>query len=105
MNKDPRLGFLGLLYVSQKAIIGTDFISHLDKVKFVVIANDLTSGQSEMIRKKIHSRHIPTDSSFSSEELGAALGHGEINFIGITDKKSALSYVSKSLKGAKHEEK
>ncbi len=105
MEKDPRLGFLGLLYVSKRAIIGEDFLSHLDKVKFVVMANDLSSNQSKAIAKKIASRHLPQDISFSSAELGLALGHDEINFIGIIDKKAALSYVSKSLKGAKHEEK
>ncbi len=102
MEKKQVLGFLGLLYVSKRAIIGEDFLSHLDKAKFVIVANDLTSNQSLMIKKQILSRHLPIDEkSFSSEELGNALGHGGVNFIGILDKKAALAYVSKSLKGAK----
>ncbi len=102
MQQNQLLGFLGLLYVSKRAIIGEDFLSHLDKAKFVVIANDLSSNQSQMIKKQIVSRHLPLDDkSFSSEELGNALGHGGVNFIGIVDKKAALAYVSKSLKGAK----
>lgn len=102
MENKQLLGFLGLLYVSKRAIIGEDFLSHLDKTKFVVIANDLTSNQSLMIKKQIKNRHLPVDEkSFSSEELGQALGHGGVNFIGIVDKKAALAYVSKSLKGAK----
>ena len=105
MEKDPRLGFLGILYVSRRAMIGEDFLSHLDKVRFVVKANNLTSNQSKSIEKMVISRHIPMDDSFTSAELGNALGHDEINFIGIVDKKAALAYVSKSLKGAKHEEK
>ena len=105
MEKDPSLGFLGILYVSRRAIIGEDFLSHLDKVRFVVKANNLTSNQSKSIEKMVISRHIPMDDSFTSVELGNALGYDEINFIGIVDKKAALAYVSKSLKGAKHEEK
>ncbi len=102
MENKQLLGFLGLLYVSKRAIIGEDFLSHLDKAKFVVIANDLTSNQSLMIKKQIKNRHLPVDEkSFSSEELGKALGHDGVNFIGIVDKKAALAYVSKSLKGAK----
>lgn len=100
MEKDPRLGFLGILYVSQKAIIGEDFISHLDKVRFVIMANDISSGQGEAIKKKILARHLPISETFSSKELGLALGHSEINFIGITDKKAAMAYISKSMKGA-----
>lgn len=101
MEKDPRLGFLGLLFVSNRAIIGDDFLSHLDKVRFVVMANDIESGQGEKIKKKILARHIPTSESFSSIELGEALGRGGVNFIGITDKKAAMAYISKSMKGVR----
>ncbi len=102
MQENHLLGFLGLLYVSKRAIIGEDFLSHLNKVKYVVVANDLTSNQSQTIKKQLVSRHLPMDDkNFSSEELGNALGHGGVNFIGIVDKKAALAYVSKSLKGAK----
>lgn len=101
MEKDPRLGFLGLLYVSKKAIIGDEFLNNLHKVVFVVMAKDISSGQGEMIKKKIQTRHIPNDVSFLKEELGHALGHDEVNYIGITDKKAAMAYISKSMKGAK----
>ena len=105
MEQDARLGFLGILYVSHRALIGEELFSRLEKVHFIVMANDLSSGQSKMLQKKISSRHIPTDAtSFNAKELGKALGHEEINFIGITDKKSAISYVTKSTKGVKHEE-
>jgi ribosomal protein L7Ae-like RNA K-turn-binding protein len=105
MEQDARLGFLGILYASHRALIGDELFRHLEKVHFIVMANNLSSGQSKMWQKKISSRHIPTDAiSFNAKELGKALGHEEINFIGITDKKSAISYVTKSTKGVKHEE-
>ena len=105
MAIDSRLGFIGILYRSHDALIGEKLLTHLNEVKLVVVANDISSNQAKSSLRSIESRHIPTVFGPSSLELGKAVGHEIVNFVGITSKKAASSYLEKTMKGAKkHEE-
>jgi ribosomal protein L7Ae-like RNA K-turn-binding protein len=98
MNQDPRLGFLGILYSRDKALIGETLLHQAEQVRFVVVANNITSNEGKKIQASFARRHIPMDMSFTAEELGMALGHDAVNFVGITDKKAAEAYAVKSLR-------
>ncbi len=98
MNQDPRLGFLGILYSHGKAWIGEELLREADHIRFLVVANHITSNEGKKIQASFARRHIPMDMSFSAEELGKALGHDEVNFVGIADKKAAEAYAEKALR-------
>lgn len=95
MNSDRRLGFLGLLYRADKAFIGEDLDKNLGEMKLVVVATDATTNTAEGFKKRLLMSHIPTSTTFTKADLGRALGHDEINFIGLKDKKAIASYIAK----------
>lgn len=99
-SKQDLLGFLGLLYVGDKALIGEELLEHLSKVALLIVANDAESGQSESLKRRAQSAHIPMSELFSKEELGQALGHASVTFVGITDKKAAGAYLKKLTEGS-----
>jgi ribosomal protein L7Ae-like RNA K-turn-binding protein len=93
--KHELLGFLGLLYVGKKALIGEELTSRLGKVKLLIKASDATSNQALGLKRKAINAHIPFVESFTKDELGAALGHNDVTYIGIIDEKAAGAYLKK----------
>jgi|LAHS01.1.fsa_nt_gb ribosomal protein L7Ae-like RNA K-turn-binding protein len=96
-----KLGFLGLLYVAHKVAIGEDLAEHFSKVKLLLMASDATSNQALSLEKKATSAHVPLIKEFTKKELGQALGHDEVTFLGIIDEKAAGAYLKKSAEGVK----
>lgn len=103
MKKDA-LGFLGLLYPSRQVIIGEELWRRIDEVTLVVAASDIVSGEGEKYLGKIKRAHKPFFQEYSSTELGNALGHHKINFIGILHKKASMNFLLKAKKGEQDEE-
>lgn len=94
-----RLGFLGLLYVAHKALIGEELIASLNKVALLLVASDAKSNQALSTKRRAQNAHIPLVEEFTEAELGEALGHPGITFIGIIDEKAAGAYVKKGKQG------
>ena len=103
MKKDA-LGFLGLLYPSHQVIIGEELWRRIDEVTLIVAASDIVSGEASKNLGKIKRAHKPLFQGFNSEELGMALGHAKINFIGIVGKKASMNFLLKAKKGEQDEE-
>ena len=101
VKKDERLGFLGLLYVAHKVVIGEELIENFSKVSLLIMAKDATSNQSASLKRKAERNHLPLIEDFSKAEMGQALGHEEITFLGIIDKKAAGAYLKKSTGGTR----
>jgi ribosomal protein L7Ae-like RNA K-turn-binding protein len=94
-----RLGFLGLLYVAHKALIGEELFSSLHKVHLLLVATDATSNQALSTKRRAQNAHIPLIEEFTEAELGQALGHDSVTFIGIIDEKAAGAYLKKGKEG------
>jgi len=103
MKKDA-LGFLGLLYPSRQVIIGEELWRRIDEVTLIVAASDIVSGEATKYLGKIKRAHKPLFQEYSAEELGNALGHEKINFVGILRKKAAMNFLFKAKKGEQDEE-
>jgi ribosomal protein L7Ae-like RNA K-turn-binding protein len=71
----------------------------MDEVSLIVAATDLDSGESLRTLGRIKRAHKPLSQTFAAKELGKALGHSEIKFLGIIGKKAAMSYLLKLKKG------
>lgn len=97
-NHDEKLGFLGLLYVAHKALIGEELLENFSKVKLLLMASDATSHQAQGLERKASLAHLPFLKEYTEEELGRALGHETITFIGIIDAKAAGAYLKKTTK-------
>ena len=100
-SADQSLGFLGLLFVSRKALIGEELSAKLEHCILLLNASDATSIQALGIRHKAELRHTPLYGKFTEEELGHALGRDKVTFVGIIDKKAAAAFLAKTglLKG------
>ena len=99
MSQNDALGFLGLLYPTHQVIIGEELRKRMEEVTLIVAANDLDSGESLRTLGRIKRAHKPLSQTFAAKELGMALGHSEIKFLGIIGKKAAMSYLLKLKKG------
>mgnify|MGYP003595891119 CR=1 FL=1 len=100
-SQNDRLGFLGLLYVAHKALIGEELYSSLSKVHLLIVAEDAHSNQALSTKRRAQSAHVPLLEEFTEAELGAALGHDSVTFIGIIDEKAAGAYLKKTKEGTK----
>jgi ribosomal protein L7Ae-like RNA K-turn-binding protein len=98
-RKDDLLGFIGLLYVGHKAMIGEELLTHFAAVKLLLVASDAVSNQAIGIKNKAVSAHLPIAGGFTKAELGEALGYEEVNFLGIVDAKAAGAFLKKSTEG------
>ena len=105
MMQSNVLGFLGLLYPSRQVLIGEELWKRIDEVTLVIAATDLTSGESLRYLEKIKKAHKPLFQGFDSVELGHALGHDKVNFIGVLGKKAAMNFLIKAKKGEQDEKK
>lgn len=95
-NAKQVLGFIGILFRANKLQIGSYLWHSMSEVKLFVKAKDADSGEAMRYEKKIRSAHLPLlVVDLSKEELGEAVGRDAVTFIGITDKKAALAFVSK----------
>lgn len=103
MSQNDALGFLGLLYPTHQVIIGEELRKRMSEATLVVVATDLDSGESLRTLGKIKRAHKPLSQTFTAKELGKALGHSEIKFLGIIGKKAAMSYLLKLKKGESDE--
>ena len=103
MSHNDALGFLGLLYPSHQAIIGEELHKRMEEVTLIVAATDLDSGESLRTLGRIKRAHKPLSQTFTAKEIGKALGHSEVKFLGIVNKKAAMSYLLKLKKGEKDE--
>lgn len=95
MKQDRALGLIGMLYVSHRALIGEELAHSLGKVRLLIAGNDLSSAQSLSLLKKAETLALKVDTTYSSEELGSALGRKKVSFVGITEKKAANAYLEK----------
>ncbi len=100
-SSNDRLGFLGLLYVAHKALIGEELYSSLSKVRLLLVATDATSNQALSIKRRASLVHVPLIEEFTEKELGNALGHDSVTFVGIIDEKAAGAYLKKTQEGKK----
>jgi ribosomal protein L7Ae-like RNA K-turn-binding protein len=102
-STNDRLGFLGLLYVAHKAVIGEELYSSLAKVRLLLVAKDATSNQALSTKRRATLAHVPLLEEFTEQELGNALGHDSVTFVGIIDEKAAGAYLKKTKEGKKSE--
>lgn len=91
---DNCLGFLGILYVARKALIGEEAYSSLPKAKLVLLAKDAKDGTKKMIQNAKNHHHFPLLEVYTKETLGSALGYEEVAYISIIDKRSAEKLIS-----------
>lgn len=103
-KQNDALGFLGLLYPAHQVLIGEELWKNMDKVTLVVAASDIESGEATRYLMKIKRAHKPLFQLFNSEELGNALGHAKINFIGILGKKASMNFLLKAKKKGEQDE-
>ena len=67
-------------------------------------ASDIESGEGLKNLGKIKRAGKNVFEEYSAIELGNALGHDKINFIGILHKKASMNFLLKAKKGEQDEE-
>ncbi|MCR4562569.1 MAG: hypothetical protein K5694_05150 [Bacilli bacterium] len=94
---EKRLGFLGLLYKSHKALIGEEIRFNLPKIRLLILPKGETSRNIDNLLSKAKSSNIEIiQETYSKIDLGRSLGHEEVALVAITDKKAALAYLNKT---------
>lgn len=87
---DKFLQFLSLTRKAGKLILGynkcIDAISY-NKIKLMILSVDCAINTEEKFTCLCNASTVPCIKGYSKEELGAALGIGELKVIGITDAK------------------
>lgn len=86
------LDLLGLAMRARGLITGIDAVRRAareDEVFRVILAEDAAPGQLGKLTPLLEARRVPFHSLFTRDELGAAVGRGEVSAIGITDRNFA----------------
>ncbi len=89
---DNVLGFLGILFRANKALIGEEARSS-KKGKLAFLASDASENTKK--ETKTLTDVLPTLTTYTKSQLGSALGYEGISFILIVDKKAANSLLKK----------
>ncbi len=92
--KDNVLGFIGILFRANKALIGeTARLSKKGRIAF--LATDASLATKKEIIHLCKQSSIPLYEDYSKEELGNTVGYSEVSYILIIDKKAATSLEKK----------
>lgn len=94
MVVDKVLGFIGILFRANKAIIG-ETARNSQKGRLGFVAKDASENSKKDAR--LHSERLgyPLYEDYTKEELGGALGYDSVSFLLITDKKAAIAIEEK----------
>ena len=92
--KDNVLGFIGILFRANKAIIGESArLSKKGRVAFLAI--DASEATKKEIIHLCKTSSTPLYEDYSKGELGSAVGYSEVSYVLIIDKKAATSLEKK----------
>lgn len=84
---DKILQLLGLIYKAKKMVISEDeVLDHLSTIRYMFIANDISTKSKERFLKKCSYYKIDYSDKYSSEDLSKSIGKDNVKVIGITDK-------------------
>jgi len=91
MNK----GALGLAYVANKVVIGTDEVVKALQNKqlyLVLLATDASDNTTKKIKDKTNTYQVELIHKYSSEDISSAMGKKNIKVIGIKDKGFSMMF-------------
>lgn len=91
---DKTLNTLGIAARAKKLIYGSEMLKTFDKVKLLIIANDISIKSKERFMKKCHFYNVPVIEDYDSETISRALGKRNVKAVGLTDegfKKTILT--------------
>ena len=86
------LELLGLAARAGGLITGIDSVRRAareDQVFRVILAEDAAPGQQGKLTPLLEARRVPFHTLFTRDELGGAVGRGDVSAIGITDSNFA----------------
>lgn len=86
------LDLLGLAARAGGVVTGIDSVRRAareDQVFRVILAEDAAPGQQGKLTPLLEVRRVPFHTLFTRDELGGAVGRGEVSAIGITDSNFA----------------
>lgn len=86
------LNYLGLLKRGGNIIIGTDaVVREIQRggVYLIILAEDLSERLALDIIEKARHNHIRLIKCWTKQDIGSALGRGDVGVVAITDKKAA----------------
>ena len=92
---DRVLNTLGLAYRAKKVVLGEEVLNQIDKVKLLIIANDISDKSRERFLKKCSYYKIDYIDCFRSEDISNALGKETIKVVGIIDEGFRKSILKK----------
>ena len=92
---DKVLNLLGLIYRAKKMVLGEEVYKQIKKVKYIIMASDISEASKVRVLKKIHYYQIEYLDKYSSAELSSAIGKNNIKLIGIIDEGFKKSLVEK----------
>lgn len=99
---DKILSLLGLANRAKKLCFGEDCLENMSKVKYLIIANDISPKSKERFLKKCTYYNVPYIDKYSSEQLANALGKNLVKVVGLTDtgfKKTIDKYLREEKDG------
>ncbi len=82
---DDFLKLLGLVYRAKKLVLGEEVLKQINKVKLLIMANDISDKSKERLEKKAHYYNIEIIDNYSSKQLSSCLGKSIVKSIGVID--------------------
>lgn len=89
MQNDKDLGFIGLLFKAHRAEIGEMALSKIKDANYAFVASDASENTLKKVNLLLERYLIPHSNKYTKEELGHALGYGEVSLVVVLDKKAA----------------
>lgn len=91
---DKVLNTLGIAAKAKKLIYGSEMLKAFNKVKVLIIANDISPKSLERFKKKCYYYDVPIIDKYDSETISKALGKRNVKAVGLIDegfKKTILT--------------
>jgi len=86
------ISFLGLLRRGDKVVFGTDSVLReirAGSAAIVIIATDMSDRIADDIAETARHNHIKVMRRWTKQEIGAAIGRGDVGVVAITDRAAA----------------
>lgn len=78
---------LGLAYKAKRILISDEIIANMKKIHLIVLASDVSLNTRKKFLDKANFYNVELIVAFDKEQLGSALGKGEVAAVGILDEK------------------
>jgi len=86
---------IGLMYKAKKVLLGESVLEDFSKVKYLIIASDISEKSKERYLKKCHFYNIDYLDRYDTSYLSNALGKKNVKVIGLIDEGFKESLLKK----------